>query len=50
MTTAPTTPETKQQSRRRNDLRAVSRYAKRPHIDRRLEEMRLAKQLEEVWQ
>lgn len=44
------TPMTKHQSRLINDQRATSRYQCRPAIDRRLEEMRLAKQLKEVWQ
>lgn len=46
-TTTPVTPLTKYESRKRNDLRATSRYAARPLIDKWHEQRRLAKQLEE---
>ena len=44
-----TTPLTKYESRKRNDLRAHRRYAARPAIDRLLEERRLERELMEVW-
>lgn len=50
MDTTTTQPLTKYESRKRNDLRATSRYAARPLIDRWHEERRLAKQLEEPLQ
>jgi hypothetical protein len=43
-------PITKHQQRIQADQRATSHYRRRPDIDRRLEEMRQAKQLKEVWQ
>lgn len=44
------TPITKHQSRKRNDMRATSRYAKRPHIDRWHEQRRLERELREVYE
>ena len=44
-TTTPTTPETKWQSRVRNDQRGSSRYAARPAIGRWHEERRLEREL-----
>jgi hypothetical protein len=44
-----TTPLGKWETRKRNDLRATSRYAARPAIDRLLEERRLERELMEVW-
>lgn len=43
----PTTPLTKHESRKRNDMRGHSRYARRRDIDRRLDDKRLKQQLRE---
>ncbi|MDC8803904.1 hypothetical protein PRZ61_10700 [Halomonas pacifica] len=42
------TPITKQESRKRNDQRAHSRYARRRDIDRLLEQRRLERELGRV--
>lgn len=43
----PTTPLTKHESRKRNDMRAHSRYARRRDIGRLREQRRLEQQLRE---
>ncbi len=44
----PLTPLTKWQARKRNDVRGQARYSRRTSIDKRLEDMRLERQLQEV--
>jgi hypothetical protein len=43
-------PITKHEQRIRNDLRATIRYKRRTDIDHRLEDLRMERQLNEVWQ
>ncbi len=45
---APVTPESKWEQRKRNDVRAQERHKCRKDIDKRLEELRLERQLQEV--
>lgn len=43
-------PITKYESRKRNDLRATSRYRRRPDIDKWHEQRRLERQMKEVYE
>ncbi len=44
------TPITKNERRDQNDQRGADRYACRRHIDQKLRDMRLQRELREVWE
>ena len=43
-------PITKHERRVQNDQRGADRYARRRHIDQKLRDMQLARQLREAWE
>lgn len=43
-------PITKNERRIQNDQRGADRYARRRHIDQKLRDMQLARQLREAWE